>query len=116
VPATGLGSQAYQREVLLTGRSSTGISVRSLLIRVAVRCGTNSRCHVAVRCQYRVSSVGRSARSLIIGLVRRRCGYRYGYYGYCYRYYGYYRSDIANIAVETGRRVQGVTGCPITAT
>jgi hypothetical protein len=35
------------------------------------------------------------------------CGYCSGY---CCRYCGYCRSDITNIAVETGRRVQGVTG------
>ena len=36
---------------------------------MAVRCGTYSCCFVAVRCQYRVSSVGRSAWSLVIGLL-----------------------------------------------
>ena len=39
----------------------------------------------------------------------RRCGYRYGYCGYR-EHCGYCRSDAANIAVEIGRRVQGVTG------
>ena len=38
---------------------------------VAVQCGTYSRCHVAVRCQCRVGSIGRSAQSLVIGLVHR---------------------------------------------
>ena len=32
------------------------------------------RWYVAVRCQYGVGSVGRSARSLVIGLVRRHIG------------------------------------------
>ena len=32
--------------------------------------------YVAVRCQRRVGSVGRSARSLVIGLVRRHIGAR----------------------------------------
>ena len=38
VPATGPGSQAYWREVLLIGRSSTGVLARSLSTQVAVQC------------------------------------------------------------------------------
>ena len=35
MPATGSGSQAYRREVLSTGRSSTGISVATVIGFVA---------------------------------------------------------------------------------
>ena len=47
--ATGLGSQAYWREVLSTGHSFIGILARSLLIQVAVRC----ECRVAIVVEYR---------------------------------------------------------------
>jgi hypothetical protein len=64
VPATGLGSQAYRREVLSIGRSSTGISARSLSI------------WVAVRYQRQVAIVGR-IQSSVYQLIGRSQAYRH---------------------------------------
>ena len=77
-------SHAYRRDFLSVRRCISAVSIviagiAALLVcrwYMAVRCGTYSRCHVAVRWQCRVDSVGRSARSLVIGLVRMHIGTR----------------------------------------
>ena len=64
------------RACLSVGRLIVGVQAQSFVVLAGPAALSVCRWYMAVRCQRRVGSVGRSARSLVTGLVRRHIGAR----------------------------------------